>query len=60
VKATTDRLWDAVAEVAKLRHPSVAEILRRHAFEYEAGRMDKLIAAFDEMKESAEAPPPSK
>jgi hypothetical protein len=30
-------------------HPSVAQILRRRGFGYEAGRMDELVAAFDEV-----------
>lgn len=50
MKTITDRLLSAVAEVTKLRHPSVAEILRRRGFKYEADRMDELFAAFEEMK----------
>jgi len=50
VRTVTDRLWNAVVEVAKLRYPSVADILRRRGFNYEADRMDELLAAFDEIK----------
>ena len=60
MKTITDRVWNAVVEVAKLRYPSVGEILRRRGFEYEAERMDEMVAAFDEMKEegSTEEPRP--
>jgi hypothetical protein len=50
MKTITDRLWNAVVEVTKLRHPSIGEILRRRRFDYEAARVDELIAAFGEMK----------
>ena len=50
MRPVTARLYNALVEVAKLRHPSVAEILRRRGFEYEADRIDELVAAFDEMK----------
>jgi hypothetical protein len=49
MKMISDRLWNAVVEVAKLRYPSMAEILRKRGFGYEADRMDELTAAFDEM-----------
>jgi len=49
MRTITDRLWNAVVEVTKLRYPSIAEILRRRGFNYEADRMDELIAAFDKM-----------
>ena len=49
MKEVTERLWDAVAGVVKLRHPSIAEILRKRGFGYEAGHVDELVAAFDEM-----------
>ena len=51
MRVITDRLWSAVMEVAKLRHPSVGEILRKRGFGYEADRIDELIAAFDEVKD---------
>ena len=49
MKTITDRLWNAIAEVAKLRHPSVAKILRAKGYNYEADRLEELVAAFDEM-----------
>jgi DNA phosphorothioation-dependent restriction protein DptG len=49
VKTVTDRLWAALQELAKMRHPSVAQILRRRGFGYEADRMDELVTAFDEI-----------
>ena len=58
MKTITDRLWNAVAEVTKLRYPSVGEILRRRGFEYEAERMDEMIVAFDEMKEEGSTEEP--
>jgi hypothetical protein len=56
MKMVTDRLWAAMQEVAKLRHPSVAEILKRRGFGYEADRMDELLSAFDETEEESGGP----
>jgi hypothetical protein len=49
MRQVTERLWEAVAEVVKLRHPSIAEILRKRGFGHEGAQMDELVAAFDEM-----------
>jgi hypothetical protein len=46
-----NRLWDAVAEIAGMQHPSLAQILRRRGFGYEADRMDEFTAAFEQAKE---------
>jgi hypothetical protein len=51
MKAISDRLWNAVVEIAKMRYPSIAKLLRKRGFGYEAQRMDELVAAFDQMKE---------
>lgn len=34
-----------------MKHPSVAEILRKRGFGYEADRMDELTNAFDQAQE---------
>lgn len=56
MKTITDRLWNAVGEVAKLQYPSVAEILRKRGFGYEADGIDELIAAFDETERPSAQP----
>jgi hypothetical protein len=45
-----NRLWDAVNAVADMKHPSVAQILRRRGFGFEADRVNELTAAFEQAK----------
>ena len=33
----TDRLWKAITEITRIKHPSVVEVLRGRGFGYEAG-----------------------
>lgn len=35
MKTITDRLWNAIAEVAKLRHPSIGKSLEQQGYGYE-------------------------
>jgi len=39
-------LWDGLAKVLGMQHPSVAGLLRTHGYTYEAGCMDELNEAF--------------
>ena len=54
MRKVPDRLWDAVGELAKMQHPSVAAILRRRGFGYEAGKLDELAAAYQQATEREE------
>ena len=38
-------------QIAAMKHPSFAEILRRGAYGYEADRMDELTNAFDQAQQ---------
>ncbi len=55
MKRISQRLWDAVVKVTALRHPSVAQILRKRGFGYEADMIDELMAAFDEANKQTES-----
>jgi hypothetical protein len=46
-----NRLWDAIAEIAGMQHPSLAQLLRRRGFRYEADRIDEFTAAFEQASE---------
>ena len=48
MKKIPNRLWDAIAAIAGMKHPSVAQILRKRGFGYEADRMDELTTAFEQ------------
>jgi len=48
MKKIPNRLWDAVAAIADMKHPSLARILGNRGFGYEADRMDELTNAFDQ------------
>jgi hypothetical protein len=50
MKKIPNRLWDAVAAVSEMQHPSVAQLLRKRGFGFEADRVDELNAAFDQAK----------
>ena len=54
MKKIPNRLWDAVTEIAKMQHPSVASILRRRGFGYEAGKLDELTAAYQQATKTEE------
>jgi hypothetical protein len=54
MKKIPNRLWDAITEIAKMQHPSVAAILRRSGFGYEAGKLDELTAAYQQATEREE------
>lgn len=41
------RVLDTAREVARMRAPSVAELLRRRGFKYEAGKVAELVEAID-------------
>jgi hypothetical protein len=43
-----NQLWDAIATIAGMKHPSVANLLRKRGFGYEADRMEQLTTAFEE------------
>ena len=57
MKHVSQRLWDAIAAVAGLKHPTLAKILRPSGFGYEADRVDDLITAFEEAKRHEEEKP---
>ena len=50
MRKVPNRLWDAVSAIADMKHPSVAQILRRRGFGFEADRVDELTAAFEQAK----------
>jgi hypothetical protein len=50
MKKIPNRLWDALSAVAEMKHPSVAQLLRKRGFGFEADRVDELTAAFDQAK----------
>jgi hypothetical protein len=52
VMTISDRCWKAVATVAQMERPSVASLLRRNGYEYEARQIEELVSAY---KEQAEA-----
>ena len=51
MKKIPNRLWDAVTAVAGMKHPSVAHILRRRGFGYEADRVDELTTACEQAQQ---------
>ena len=57
MKEIPQGLWDAIAAVAGMKHPTLAKILRRRGFGYEADRVDDLITAFEECKRLEEENP---
>jgi hypothetical protein len=48
MKKIPNRLCDAITAIAGMKHPSVAQILRKRGFGYEADRMDELTTAFEQ------------
>jgi len=44
-------VWDALAAVAEMKHPSVAETPRKSEYGYEADRMDELTNSFDQAQQ---------
>ena len=44
----TERLINSLHALAGMKHPSVAEILRRRGFGYEAGKIEEIIDAWHE------------
>jgi hypothetical protein len=57
MKEISQRLWDAIAAVAGMKHPTLAKILRRRGFGYGADRVDDLITALEEAKRLEEEKP---
>jgi len=51
MKKILNRLWDAIAAIAGMQHPSVARILRKRGFGYKADRMDELTTAFGQAQQ---------
>jgi hypothetical protein len=54
MRKVPNRLWDAVTEISKMQHPSVARILRNRGFGYEADKLDELTAAYQQATEIQE------
>ena len=54
MRKVPNRLWDAVCAVVQMEHPSVAGLLRKNGYNYEADRMDELSAAMKDAKEKQE------
>jgi hypothetical protein len=54
MKRIPDRLWDAVTEICRMQHPSLARILRNRGFGYEADKLDELAAAHQQATENEE------
>jgi hypothetical protein len=46
----TEPLRGAIEKLASMRHPSLATILRRNRYEYEAQVVEQLVAAYEEAK----------
>lgn len=54
MRKVPNRLWDALCSVVKMEHPSVAGLLRRNGYGYEADRMDELSEAMRDAREKEE------
>ena len=46
MKKIPNRLWDALKEVLDMQHPSVAGLLRKYRYGYEADKVDELQTAY--------------
>jgi hypothetical protein len=46
----TEPFRGAIEKLASMRHPSLATILRRNRYEYEAQVVEQLVAAYEEAK----------
>lgn len=46
----TEQLRAAIEKVVNMQHPSLASILRRNRYEYEAQVVEQLVAAYEEVK----------
>jgi predicted GNAT family acetyltransferase len=51
------KLEIAVEKLAKMKHPSVADILKKRGFGYEAGIVEEIVSAFEESQSKAKTPP---
>ena len=45
----SERLLNSIGEVARMEHPSVAGLLRKHGYEYEAGKIDEMLRIYKEL-----------
>jgi hypothetical protein len=51
-----NRLERALDKLARMSHPSVAGLLSKYSFDYEAEVVDEVVAAFEEWQKAAKCP----
>jgi len=47
----TEELERALNDLCSMRYPSIASLLRRYGFEYEARQIERLVKAWEEVQQ---------
>jgi hypothetical protein len=50
----SERLLNAIGEVARMEHPSVAGLLRKYGYGYEAGKVEEMLSIYKDIPAQSE------